>query len=98
MKVTSAVFDAHLKCPTRCWLQATGEPFFGNAYAHWLKTQGDYYSATMIETLVAQSSNEEITVSTSATDILAARWRFAFGLTVQVITESFVLESAHQAT
>ena len=29
MKITSDVFEAYLKCPTKCWLRATDEPSAG---------------------------------------------------------------------
>jgi hypothetical protein len=41
MKITSSVFEAHLKCPTKCWLRAAGEPFSGNTYAEGVQTQND---------------------------------------------------------
>jgi hypothetical protein len=39
MTITPSLFDAFLKCLTKCWLRATGEPPSGNAYAEWVKTQ-----------------------------------------------------------
>jgi hypothetical protein len=35
-KITSDIFEAHLKCQTKCWLLATGARFSGNAYAEWV--------------------------------------------------------------
>jgi hypothetical protein len=36
MKVTPDVFEAALKCPTKCWLRASGESSAGNTYAEWV--------------------------------------------------------------
>src|SRR6516225_7013530 len=41
MKITSDVFEAYLKCPTKCWLRATGETSAGNTYSEWVKAQND---------------------------------------------------------
>jgi len=32
MKITPALFEAYLKCPTKCWLRSTGEPSSGGSY------------------------------------------------------------------
>jgi CRISPR/Cas system-associated exonuclease Cas4 (RecB family) len=46
MKITPDLFEAYLKCPTKCWLRATAEPSAGNTYAEWVKAQSDSYRAT----------------------------------------------------
>jgi hypothetical protein len=33
MKITPPLFEAFLKCPTKCWLRANSEPPSGNTYA-----------------------------------------------------------------
>jgi hypothetical protein len=43
MKITLDVFEAYLKCPTKCWLRATNEPSAGGTYAEWVKAQNDSY-------------------------------------------------------
>ena len=52
MKITSAVFEAYLKCPTKCWLRASGEPTSGNTYAEWVKAQNASYRETETARLV----------------------------------------------
>ena len=37
MKITPDVFEAYLKCPTKCWLRSTGEPSAGATYPEWVK-------------------------------------------------------------
>jgi len=39
MKISSELFAAFLKCPTKCWLRAAGEQGSGNPYAEWVKSQ-----------------------------------------------------------
>ena len=60
MKITANIFEAYLKCPTKCWLRTTGERFSGDAYAEWVKTQDDFYRATETERLFARLPNDEI--------------------------------------
>jgi hypothetical protein len=43
MKITPGLFEAYLKCPTKCWLRATGERSAGNIYSEWVKEQNDSY-------------------------------------------------------
>lgn len=46
MKITLSLFEAHLKCPTKCWLRSNGEPTAGNAYAEWVQTQSESIAPT----------------------------------------------------
>jgi len=39
MKITSDLFAAFLKCPTKCWLHSRGEIGAGNKYAEWVLTR-----------------------------------------------------------
>ena len=39
MAVTVDLLEAFLKCPTKCFLCARGEPETGNAYADWVRTK-----------------------------------------------------------
>ena len=47
MKITSDLFDAFLKCPTKCYLHSTGQTGSGNAYAEWVREQNDAYRKAM---------------------------------------------------
>src|SRR6266851_3443835 len=60
MKITSDVFDAYLKCPTKCWLRATGEPANGNTYAEWVEAQSESFRATETERLLAEFAEGEL--------------------------------------
>ncbi len=63
MKITPDVFEAYLKCPTKCWLRATGEPSAGNTYSEWVKTQNESYRTTGTARLVAEFPNDEVVLS-----------------------------------
>jgi CRISPR/Cas system-associated exonuclease Cas4 (RecB family) len=63
MKITSDVFEAYLKCPTKCWLRSTGEPSAGNTYSEWVKAQNDSYRTTGTERLLAEFPKDEVLFS-----------------------------------
>jgi len=84
MKIIPDLFQAYLKCPTKCWLRATGESSSGNAYAEWVKTQNESYRVTETERLVAESPNGEVAASPAAENLKAAKWRLALDVPAQI--------------
>jgi CRISPR/Cas system-associated exonuclease Cas4 (RecB family) len=52
MRISSDLFNAFLKCPTKCWLREGGKPASGNAYAEWMTSQNGSYYATELERLL----------------------------------------------
>lgn len=91
MTITSNIFAAYLKCPTKCWLLATGEQFSDNTYAEWVKTVSALYRASQTERLVARLPNDEIACSPPMGDPLTGKWLVAS--TVQVQSGPRMLES-----
>ena len=98
MKITSPIFEAFLKCPTKCWLRTASERFSGNTYAEWVKTQDDFYRATETERLVAQLPSDKVAFSPLTRNVVAGKWQCAFSVMLQVPTEYGVLESELHAT
>lgn len=45
MRITPDVFEAYLKCPTKCWLRAAGELSVGPPYPEWVKARSQPYGA-----------------------------------------------------
>ena len=93
MKISSELFHAYLKCPTKCWLRATHEPESGNPYAEWVKTQNDLYRAAGTERLVATLSSDDVAASPGEDGVKTDKWRLATSLAVHAQTESWVAES-----
>ena len=93
MKITPDVFEAYLKCPTKCWLRATGESSAGNTYPEWAKMQNKSYRTTETARLVAESPNDKVVLSPAMENVKAATWRLASSLEVQAHMDSCVLES-----
>ena len=93
MKITSAVFEAYLKCPTKCWLRANGEAASGNTYAEWVQAQNAAYRETGTARLLAASQQDEVALSPDMESVKAAMWRLASSLAVQAEMDSCALES-----
>jgi len=49
--ITSHLFEAYLKCPTKCFLRSHGEAGTGNAYADWVRIQSESYRRNGIKCL-----------------------------------------------
>jgi predicted RecB family nuclease len=43
MNITSKLFEAYLRCPTKCFLAAQGEAGRGNTYTDWLQVREESY-------------------------------------------------------
>jgi hypothetical protein len=93
MKITPDVFEAYLKCPTKCWLRAIGKTSAGNTYSEWVKAQNGSYRMNETRRLVAQSPNDEVALSPDMKNFEAAKWRLASSLAVRAQMDSGVLES-----
>ncbi|MEI8190489.1 MAG: hypothetical protein WCI75_12305, partial [candidate division NC10 bacterium] len=86
MHITSALFEAYLKCPTKCFLRSQGEQGTDNAYAEWVRMKSDSYRSDGIQRLREGTPREECTVRPPSTRKLgAATWRLA--LDVRVVSQ-----------
>ena len=43
MPISPIVFEAYLKCPTKCFLRSRGEAGLENSYAGWVRSQNELY-------------------------------------------------------
>lgn len=93
MNITSNVFEAYLKCPTKCWLRATAETPVGSSYSNWIIAHSHGYRSTETERLFAASPKEEVMHSPSIASIKVAKWRLASNLAVLVKIDLCALES-----
>jgi len=93
MKISSDLFTTFLKCSTKCWLRAAGEPAPGNTYAEWVKSQNESYHATEIERLLSETPKNEVAVSPPPENLKAAKWRLAANLAVRAPMNTCFLES-----
>ncbi len=78
MNITSALFEAYLKCPTKCVLRGQGERGKGNAFAEWVRTQSESYRSDGIARLKDGAAQGAFVLAPTGTEGLAsAKWRFA---------------------
>jgi predicted RecB family nuclease len=93
MRISSDLFNAFLKCPTKCWLQAAGEAASGNAYAEWITLRNASYYAIELERVLSETPKGEVAVSPPAENLNAAKWRLAAKLAVHARINTYLLDS-----
>lgn len=78
MQITSALFDAYLKCPTKCFLTSKGEQGAGSAYAEWVRARDESYRNDGIRRLQEGIAQGECVIRpSSAGKLETAKWRLA---------------------
>src|SRR5271167_445827 len=80
MKISADVFEAFLKCSTKCWLRAAGEPTSANTYAEWVRSQNESYRADAAKPLIADVPANECDVAPVAGNLKTAEWCLAVGV------------------
>ena len=84
MRITSPIFDAFLKCATKCHLRSLGEIGSGNEYAEWVRGRDESYQREAARRLQEAVPETERVVAPPATENLkAAKWRLAVDLVAQ---------------
>ncbi|MBV8225030.1 MAG: IS66 family transposase [Verrucomicrobia bacterium] len=84
MKITADIFEAFLKCPTKCYLRSLGEVGTGNAYADWLSIQNESSRREGVKFLTAGTAPGEcVGGSSAATNLKMAKWQFAIDYVVR---------------
>ena len=86
MKLTSALFEAFLKCSTKCYLRWTGQTGSGNAYADWVRDQNDAYQKEALQRLVMAAEGEASIATPGAENLKTATWRLAVDLPLETET------------
>lgn len=77
MPITSKIFEAYLKCPTKCFFRSTGESPTENAYAEWFCIQNEVYHQDGINRLSEKFSQDECVSNPYMGDLKTAKWRLA---------------------
>jgi hypothetical protein len=93
MKITPDLFEAYVKCPTKCWLRAINEPSVGGPYPEWVKAQNDSYRVNGTRRLVAEFLNDEVAPSPDMKNFKVAKWRLTSDLAVKAQMDCCTLES-----
>ena len=83
MIVTSTLFEAYLKCPTKCFLKSRGENDGRNLYANWMQADNETYVKKARAKLIDKfARNEFVRVSPDVRDLKTLYWRLAVELDV----------------
>src|SRR6266849_6939633 len=78
MNITPALFEAYVKCPTKCFLRSRGEVGTGNDYADWVRNQNESYREAGTKRLMEGIPPDECVLpSTDPANLKAAKWRLA---------------------
>ena len=94
MKITTPLFEAGLKCITKCFLRSLGETGTGNAYADWVRTQAESYRNAGMKDLLAGAADDECIIGSPGTgNWKTAKWRLA----VDLVARAENLESSLHA-
>src|ERR1039457_14462 len=85
MAVTTDLLEAFLKCPTKCFLLSRGESGTGNAYANWVRAQGDTFRSEGIGSLLMSGVTPDRCATGPAATLVVkpAQWQFAFDFVPQ---------------
>jgi hypothetical protein len=84
MKITPQLFEAFLKCPTKCYLRSTGETTAGNEYAEWVRAQNESYAHEAVRRLEESMPETERVVAPAVTEhFKTAQWRLAVNVVAQ---------------
>jgi predicted RecB family nuclease len=84
MRITSLIFDAFLKCATKCYLRSLGEVGSGNEYAEWVRGRNESYEREAARPLQEAVPEAERVIAPPATESLkTAKWRLAVDLVAQ---------------
>jgi len=83
MTITSQLFEAFVKCPTKCWLKHSGENATGNEYAAWVHTRAEAYRLEGIKRLVSEVPDAECVSASLTMNLKTATWRMAADLSAR---------------
>ena len=86
MTITNELFEAFLRCPTKCFLRAEGAFPSGNVYAEWVRREADLYRVGAARNLMARLSPltpGPLKGLLNRSDFDSAIWRCAVDSTVQ---------------
>lgn len=83
MRITPHLFDAFLKCETKCWLRASGEDAAGSSFSEWFQNQVEFYRVAQVERLLSDTLSNELLVSPAVKELKGGIWRFATGVVAQ---------------
>jgi len=93
IRITSQLFDAFLKCPTKCSLQSRGEAGQRNSFAEWARTHEQAYLDKYIEDVTRNATSDEYVLGPAIIgDLKTAKWSLGVRLMVQTQNLETIVE------
>lgn len=84
MIISSDIFEAYLKCSSKCWFCLRGEETDGNMYSQWLQRQNQSYRKEALKRLLESVHKADSIVAPSRlVNIKKAKWRLAADFVVR---------------
>ena len=81
MIISTPIFEAYLKCPSKCWFLFFDKEGDANIYSDFIRNQNNAYRAAGIEQLMVKIQPNECVVKPSVPfNIKTATWRLAIGI------------------
>jgi predicted RecB family nuclease len=78
VKVSQILFEAYLKCRTKCFLRSRGEAGTANAYADWVQSQNESYRQNGVKRLSDTVTASECAIGPPVSEnVRMAKWRLA---------------------
>jgi len=82
--ITSEIFEAYLKCPSKCWFRFHGEEAAGSTYSQWMGKQNHWYQEEALKRIVKDSGGDYYTFSpTQPLNIKTAKWKLSVDFVVR---------------
>jgi len=98
MKLTSSLFGAYLKCPTKCFLWSRGEIGTEDVYGHWARTQDELYRREAARHVRMECPDSELLIDLIGAELLkTAHWRWALDFTAETKHGSFSVQALRRA-
>ena len=77
MLITSHLFEAYLKCHTKCFLLSLGVTGTGDGYSDWVQTQQATYRSEEIKRLTQEAAqNQHVIGPIDRGNVQSTKWRF----------------------
>ena len=86
--ITPHLFEAFLKCKTKCWLRSSNAPATGNTYAEWFQAKSNSYRIENANRMLETMPETERAVSPDMTKLKTASWRLATSILVRTPDET----------
>ena len=98
MIINPRLFEAYLKCASKCYLKSLGEAGTGNAYAEWLQAQNDICRSDGIKRLTMEAEPDSfVTNPSELKNLKTATWRMAIDFVARAQNMESMIHAVERA-